>query len=149
MDYFKKEVFSNPLRLPNGKTVMFKEVADDEGVLATEDGYLISELESAMRRRVGGVVRISADEFEELKKNPPGKPSQPLFPQELQQFVQPFHQTGRNIAAGAAGALKRPGSQTISPVDTSKVPGIEIPATIPEPQVERAAKRRRAIATTA
>lgn len=77
VNYYRKELVSNPLRLPSGHIVKFTEVADDTGVLATEEGYLISELNAAIARHVGGVVAIEASEYEELKKNPPSKPSLP------------------------------------------------------------------------
>jgi hypothetical protein len=75
MQYFKKELVSNALRLPNGKAVRFEKVGDDTGLLATEDEGLIEELKKVMARKVGGVTEIAVEEFEEIKKNPPARPS--------------------------------------------------------------------------
>jgi hypothetical protein len=75
MNYFKKELISNALRLPNGKAVRFERVGDDTGLLATEDEGLIEELKKVMARKVGGVTEIALEEFEEIKKNPPARPS--------------------------------------------------------------------------
>lgn len=77
MIYFRKELHSNPIKLPTGHPVPFELVADDTGILATEDGYLISELRNAIARQVGGVYEIGPAEYEELKKNPPDSPSPP------------------------------------------------------------------------
>lgn len=76
--YFRKEIVSTPLFLKVGGKVPFVALGDDIGILETEDATLIGQLEVAIKRRMGGVVAITAEEFEELKKNPPAprlKPS--------------------------------------------------------------------------
>lgn len=70
--FYKKELVSNRLSLPNGKAVQFETVADtDTGVLATTDPFLSSELDKAAAAGRGGVIAITKEQFEELKKNPP------------------------------------------------------------------------------
>lgn len=70
--FYKKELVSNRLALPNGKVVKFEQVGDsDTGVLATTDQALASELDKAAAAGRGGVVEITAEQFENLKKNPP------------------------------------------------------------------------------
>lgn len=71
--FYKKELVSNRLALPNGKKVAFDQIGDtDTGLLATADAYLISELDKAAASGRGGVVQITEAQFQELKKNPPG-----------------------------------------------------------------------------
>lgn len=75
MRYFKKELPTNRLMLPNGRALNF-EYADpnDLGHLKTEDGYIIAELESAIARKVGGVLHSNEAEyaaFEQKKSNTP------------------------------------------------------------------------------
>lgn len=70
--FYKKELLSNRLALPNGKTVPFDQAGDsDTGIIATSDAGLISELDKAAAAGRGGVVSISEQEFQDLKKNPP------------------------------------------------------------------------------
>lgn len=77
MRYFKKELVSNRLALPNGRQVGFEPIQNtDTGVLATEDAGLITELEKAIAARRGGVSEVKLAIFEELKKNPPAGRSQ-------------------------------------------------------------------------
>lgn len=69
--YFRKEIVTTPLFLKSGGRVPFEVVGGDTGILETEDAKLIEVLDVAVKRRMGGVVSITAEEFEELKKNPP------------------------------------------------------------------------------
>lgn len=69
--YFRKEIVTTPLNLKSGGRVPFVVVGGDTGILETEDPKLIEALEMAVKRRMGGVVAITFEEFEELKKNPP------------------------------------------------------------------------------
>ena len=64
-----KELLNNPLRVPAGFKVEFEDVGGNVGVLATDDGYLNSELQAAFDRKVGGVYEISKEKYESLKKN--------------------------------------------------------------------------------
>lgn len=70
MRYFKKAlVTGNPLYLANGRKAPFEEMGGDNGFLATEDGWTIGQLEQAARKGVGGVVELTAEQFEDEKKN--------------------------------------------------------------------------------
>lgn len=69
MNYYKKELLSTPLYLPQGRRVPFEDVGGDTGVVATEDGSLIVELDGAVKRRIGGIVVINQGTYDDLKKN--------------------------------------------------------------------------------
>lgn len=70
--FYKKELFSNRLALPNGRAVKFEQVGDtDTGVLGTTDAGLIIELDKAASDGRGGVIVITQQQYDELKKNPP------------------------------------------------------------------------------
>lgn len=69
--YFRKEIVTTPLFLKTGGKVPFEVVGGDTGILETDDPKLIEALEIAVKRRMGGVVSITQEAFEELKKNPP------------------------------------------------------------------------------
>lgn len=69
MRYFKKELFSTKLYLPSGSAVPFSNIGFDTGILATEDGYVLKELDKCLKKKIGGVVELSQNDYEELKKN--------------------------------------------------------------------------------
>lgn len=70
--FYKKELVSNRLSLPNGRAVKFDQIGEtDTGVLATTDTGLSAELDKAVAAKRGGVVEITEQQFQELKKNPP------------------------------------------------------------------------------
>lgn len=92
MKYYKKELVSNRLALPNGKRVGFTQIdGTDTGVLATEDEGLIAELDKAIASRRGGVIEIDLQTYEELKKNPLARPSpiRSLNAQSVRQLLNP------------------------------------------------------------
>lgn len=80
--YYKK--YDTRIRINTGAgfQIPFTEIFDDHqnlyewGVFATQDQYMIGELQKLMERQVGGVTEISGDEYEALKK----KERQKLFP---------------------------------------------------------------------
>lgn len=76
MRYFKKELPTNRLMLPNGRALNF-DYADpnDLGFLKTEDGYIIAELESAIARKVGGVLHSNESEYAEFEQKKSNSPS--------------------------------------------------------------------------
>lgn len=131
MNFFKKEIASRGLKLPNGHGVTFELVADDTGVLATEDGYLISELRNAINRNVGGVYEIKPEEYEELKKNPPDKPLEPpwLSAQKLSQVAR---QSAANVVVedGKKKAAEKPVIVEVPQAQRQSVP-LEVPQSIP------------------
>ena len=72
--YFKKYDVRIKVLTGSGFAVPFETIYDDQGrlfewgVLQTSDGYIISELEQLIQRRVGGVTEIGQAEYEQLKK---------------------------------------------------------------------------------
>jgi hypothetical protein len=80
--YFKKYNPKITVSTGAGYSIPFEQVLDDNGqmyewgVLATQDGYVIGELENLMGRQAGGVMEIGQAEFESLKK----KEHQKLLP---------------------------------------------------------------------
>lgn len=105
--YYKKELVSNRLALPNGKRVEFTQIdGTDTGVLATEDEGLIAELDKAIAARRGGVVEIDLATYEGLKKNPFARPS-PIKSLNAQSVRQLFQRPNQN-AAQAVAAVSQP-----------------------------------------
>lgn len=76
LKYFKKYDPRIILRTGRGGSVPFVDIGGQWGLLATSDGYLIGELEKCQREQRGGVMEITREEFEELKK----KENQNPFP---------------------------------------------------------------------
>lgn len=121
MKHFSKELFSTPLRLPNGRTLLFTEVADDTGIIATEDGYIIRELTNLIKRRVGGVTEIDEAAYEELKKNPPSRRSSDNWFN-----AQSINQLSRSAAARSAEQMRT----AATPAPRQSAPMV-VPQTIP------------------
>lgn len=91
--FFRKEIISTPLFLKSGGKAPFEAVGSDIGLLKTSDAALIEQLELAIRKRMGGVVSISSDEYEELKKNPPVRRLKPTSSKPWQADSQPRNQS--------------------------------------------------------
>jgi hypothetical protein len=76
--YYRKEITSVPF-FAAGARVMFEQLAGNTGVLAVEDTEqnksFILALDEAAKKRVGGVVMIDAEQYEDLKKKRPYDPS--------------------------------------------------------------------------
>lgn len=76
MRYFKKEIPTNPLSLPDGRKIRFLyDDPQDYGYYATDDGYYIAELESAIARHVGGVLPSTEAEYAEFEQKKRESPS--------------------------------------------------------------------------
>ena len=72
MRYFKKILASQPVKCL-GSLVAFESVGGNVGVRKLDENTeapLIAELDNLADHRLGGVVKISAEIFEGLKKNP-------------------------------------------------------------------------------
>lgn len=77
--FFKKEMPSCPLYLPNGRRAAFKTVKSGVGILASNEEHLLSELDKVLKRHVGGLIEISESEYLQLRdKRPPQKNGQPV-----------------------------------------------------------------------
>lgn len=127
MRYFKKEIPTNRLMLPNGRALNF-EYADpnDLGFLKTEDGYIIAELESAIARRVGGVLNSNESEyvaFEQKKSSSPSPSSRQLGQSAISaqllrsMRVQNVRLGGAAVATNAAPKPQEPPPQPLTVVD--------------------------------
>lgn len=69
MRFYKKEILSNALWLQFcGAKAKFEDCGNDEGIVATDDARVISELDQAAARSIGGVVVIDEAEYTDLKK---------------------------------------------------------------------------------
>lgn len=102
MRYFKqvnpKVIFYGSI----GQPIRFPDFGNGFGGIATEDPALIKELELTMKKSVGGVSEITAQELEDLKKKAPlPKSSRPQsYPANLRSIVRQH----ANIAAPRRGA---------------------------------------------
>lgn len=77
LKFYKKELISNRLTLPNGRAVQFEQIGDsDSGLLATTDPALSAELDKAAAAGRGGLISITEPQYQELKKNPTARRSQ-------------------------------------------------------------------------
>lgn len=76
MNYFFKELTRNKLNLPDGRKVTFEELGNGNGILATDDTFIISELRNVIRQHIHGVSEIDEVQYDELKKNSRVTPSQ-------------------------------------------------------------------------
>lgn len=70
--FYKKEIPSNPLYLPNGKRVPFRTTHSNVGIFATDKEGIIAELDRMSQKRVGGVIQIDQTEFQNIRDG--GKP---------------------------------------------------------------------------
>ena len=103
--YFRKEIVNTPLYLKGGGKVPFIALGGDIGILETDDATLIGQLEVAINRRMGGVIAITSEEFEELKKNPPVPRSKPSS---LKPWSQIQRQSSPQEEAVVATNLQKP-----------------------------------------
>lgn len=145
MRYFLKELVSTPLYLPTGGKIGWEELQGDQGALATEDGALLHQLDMAIRRKVGGVREITAEQYEEVKKNSQSIPTSSLNSLNVRDAKRMIEQLQAQIArlegrpvveAGKDTAMRQP---PLSPVHESE------PLVVPdlEPVVMRPAARGR------
>lgn len=102
--FYKKELVSNRLALPNGRAVAFEQIGGtDSGVLATTDPGLIAELDKAVAARRGGVVSITEQQYQDLKKNLHAgrSPIRSLDAQSLRRLLNSQPNQERSAAAAA------------------------------------------------
>jgi hypothetical protein len=100
MVYFKKYDPRIALNTSMGSRVPFIDLGTSWGLLSTEDNYLISELRRAQREQRGGVMEISGEEFEDLKKKETPKPRRIWREQVAHQQVRRlFARVNQNAAA--------------------------------------------------
>lgn len=137
--YYYKELFSNAWYI-GGKPVQFEQLDGNRGVLALDAGDpLIAGLDQAAREQVGGIVRISAEEYAKKKslfplrerkqetlqvapradqiKKPSGKAFRPPAPQESPESAALAEQ---NPAGPPAAAI--PGGDSPAPAGAPNEP---------------------------
>lgn len=77
MKYFLKEIVQTPVIGPDGKPVEWERLAQSYGVIAVEDDTPTATwLEECAQKRILGVRKISAEEYEDYKKKLPYSPSE-------------------------------------------------------------------------
>lgn len=101
MPYFKKEIPETPVYLPVGKAITFEAIDRDYGYLATNDGYVIDQLQKLISSRRGGVSEITQAEYEEWVQKKTQLSLQPLQPRQ-RTTIGP---QGRNQLRNQAGAV--------------------------------------------
>lgn len=117
MRYFSKAIPSRQLSTPRGVPVQF-EIIDDRqaGLLATEDGYIISELLNSIANRRGGISEVTELEYHDFLKKK----------QALASLPQPT-QRGLHGQLLQAKAQRRSQDGPVAAVANPPVPHIEKP----------------------
>lgn len=135
--HFKKEILSNKVWLPSGKSPQWEPIGNDTGVLATNDANLIFHLTNLAHKQVGGVVAIDAAEYDAIKKNSTGPASPPPSPREM---------SGPVAAPTLAQLLPRhPPVKPLTPAAAPAAPVVAEPAAPPPaPQKVRVGRIKRA-----
>ena len=64
MNYFRKSVPATPVWISNGSKVVFSTNDKKTGYYATDNPFIIGQLELAQRENRGGVVSISAEQYD-------------------------------------------------------------------------------------
>jgi hypothetical protein len=75
MRYWKKELPETAIHLPIGKPLKFDYINFDYGYLATEDGYINTELGKCASRKSGGITEIDEVEYLEFLEKKSAGPS--------------------------------------------------------------------------
>jgi hypothetical protein len=86
MKYFLKEIVQNPIRThgPDGKLIVWEKLGQHYGVLALEDADPVAAfLTDLAGKHIMGVSVITAEGYEDLKKNMPYVPPKPKAQQEI------------------------------------------------------------------
>lgn len=111
MQYFKKENLRSEVRDANNKLITFQPVFGSAGVTAldeTTDATTIAALNGYADKRIGGVIRISAEIYESLKKNEGSTPSRRQSPHLNQMRVSPSPESfGLKVGAPRAEVAER------------------------------------------
>jgi hypothetical protein len=153
MRYFLKEKLSRPLYLPNGAKAPFESVGGDYGLVATEDEYLTKELDKAVKMHVGGIVALTAEEYNSWieKKKASEQSSNSSQPKDREVMGPiPFQQLQAIRAAGAAAVVSgiAPGQPTVvagpgraqQQANQQKVEPLATPSQFSKPKVGRIPK---------
>ncbi len=128
MRYFSKAIPSTSLQTPRGLPVTFDKVDDRQpGYIATEDGYIIAELQNAIANRRGGISEVTELEYNEFLKK---KLAQQSSPQPTQRGLHGLLQTRpqrQSQSVHPAAAAANPPAPNIE-----KPPRVEIKTEFPK-----------------
>jgi len=153
MKFYLKEKISRPLFFPNGAKCPFESVGGDYGLIQTEDQYITTELDKAVKMHVGGVVPLTKEEYESWQKKKltseqSSNSSQPKDREVLGPI--PFQQLQAIRAAGAAAVVSgiAPGQPTAvagpgraqQQANQQKVEPIATPSQFSKPKVGKIPK---------
>lgn len=108
--FFKKELPSTGLYLPNGKRVPFKTVPSGVGVIAVNSDWLLREFDRFISRSVGGLAEIGETEFSRLLEGKP-KPKGPSS-------VRPAPAQQSGVDLGDARRKFARGQRVFTPIDS-------------------------------
>jgi hypothetical protein len=90
MNYFRKSVPQTPVWVSNGSKIVFDSNDRKAGFYATDNPFVIGELQRADREGRGGVVTITAEQYDTEYVKKKGLPSSPSLPvMELRAGVMP------------------------------------------------------------
>jgi hypothetical protein len=149
MKWYLKELVQSALYLPNGSKAPFEDIGGTYGILATSDGYLIAELDRAVKTHTGGVIPLTEAEYNswlaQKKTSQSSLGSSPVRDRESLGPI-PFQQLQAIRAAGAAavGSTVVPGPNVISSPNQAqqqagqqRVQPLEVPSSFSKPRVGR------------
>lgn len=142
--FWLKEIVDRKLFLPSGAPVPFESVDGIYGILSTEDPFIAIELEKSVRNHVGGVMKLTEEEYSEWKKKLLLQGSQPSLPRERETLgaippaeLQKLRSQGLAAVVGgvdAAGNVVPPMNQPVSGPNqvqqqarSQRVPAIDVP----------------------
>lgn len=130
--YFQKEILGNAF-IVQGKPVPFEPLDGNRGVIALNPATDATTIE-ALNKSAGrmGIIKISAQEYEDLKKNHPFNPSQPQYHRgnmPLRVFPTRQPKGFGHEAAGVAGA----NVSTQAPAAPAAAPELPPTPSIPSP----------------
>ena len=82
--YYKQDKPDTPLYLSNGQHLVFPTTDGITGYLATNDNFLVGEINTAINKCMGGVAVCTKDEYKEyLKKKSSGRTPQKKWREEI------------------------------------------------------------------
>lgn len=170
--FWLKEIIDRKLFLPSGAQVPFEPVDGTYGILATEDQFTASELEKSVRTRVGGVMRLSEEEYDQWKKKALLEGSLPSLPRDRESLgsipqaeLQKLRERGlaavvtgvdefgnvrpslNPVVAGPNQAQQQATSQRVDPIEVPS--DFKIPARVGKPAAAKKASGVQNLAKTA
>jgi hypothetical protein len=145
MKFYQKEMCSNPVMGLDGKSpVQFECFPSDTGVLALDEGRdagLIAHLDDFASKRKGGIVKISQEDFDQIKKNRGGSPTFVAPSREYLRVMKApsLFKKPENPASPAAAANGHAAAPSPGPVGESTAPDMSKPPG-PAPRPAKARK---------